>query len=212
MRGAGPHHKQALIAGIRCVTGLTATLDDVPTQGTLDCDLLRNMLQAVGENEHDIRSNLDAIAAESQRFYLANCPGDLRPFLCSGAVEMLAGLYDAGAVLGLVTGNLSAIGWKKVELAGLRRYFQVGGFAEDGETRAAIAKVAFERALEAGVVTTESRVSLIGDHPNDIGAARLNGFQSVGVATGVSTLDEIRAAHAQHAVGNLRELEISILL
>lgn len=212
MRGAGPHHKSALVEGVRRITGLTTTLDGFPTQGMLDGDLLAAMLRAAGHDESAIQSDLDAIATECQRCYLANCAQDLRPYVCVGVEPVLAELHTRGVALGLVTGNFSAIGWKKVELAGLRRYFSTGAFAEDGATRASLAKIAVERASDAGLLAGSYRVSLIGDHTNDIGAAKANDFQSIGVATGLTSLEELLAAQPDIAVRDLRELEISRLL
>jgi phosphoglycolate phosphatase len=212
MRGAGPHHKSALVEGVRRITGLTTTLDGFPTQGMLDGDLLVAMLRAAGHDESAIQSDLEAIAAECERCYLANCAQDLRPSVCVGVEQVLAELHKRGVALGLVTGNFSAIGWKKLELAGLRRYFSTGAFAEDGTTRASLAKISLERALKAGLLADRYRVSLIGDHTNDIGAAKANGFQSIGVATGLTSLEELRAAQPDIAVRDFRELEISRLL
>lgn len=212
MRGAGPHHKSALIAGIRQVTGLVTTLDGVPTQGMLDGDLIANMLRAVDYSESRLNTELPAIMAECQRYYVANCAEDLRSCVCAGVNELLAELQRRGAALGLVTGNLSQIGWKKMELAGLRRYFDFGAFAEDDGTRANLAKIAAKHAFEAELADPGSRISLIGDHPNDIEAAKANGFQAIGVATGLSSLEELRAAHPDIAVRDLREIEISTLL
>jgi len=35
------------------------------------------------------------------------------------------------------------------------------------------------------------RISLVGDHQNDVEAAKANGFQSVAVATGMSSFEEL---------------------
>ena len=212
MRGAGPHHKSALIAGIREVTGLVTTLEGVPTHGMLDGDLIANMLRAAEYAESRMNAELPVIMAECQRYYQANCAEDLRPFVCPGVNEMLGELQRRGAALGLVTGNLSQIGWKKMELAGLREYFSFGAFAEEDGTRVNLARIAARHAFEAGIADPGSRVSLIGDHPNDIEAAKANGFQSIGVATGLSSLDELRAAHPDIAVSDLREIDIGKLL
>ncbi len=212
MRGAGPHHKSALIAGIRHVTGLATTLDGVPTQGMLDGDLIANMLRAVDYSESRLGIELPSIMAECQRYYLANCAEDLRSCVCPGVNKLLGELQRHGSALGLVTGNLSQIGWKKLELAGLREYFGFGAFAEDDGTRASLAKIAAMRAFDAGFADSSSRISLVGDHPHDIEAAKANSFQAIGVATGLSSLEELRAAHPDIAVRDLRDIEISALL
>lgn len=212
IRRAGPHHKSALVAGIRQVTGMETTLDGIPTHGMLDGDLIANMLRAAGYSESRLGSELRAIMAECQRHYLAHCAEDLRPRVCPGVVEILSELRDSGAALGLVTGNLSQIGWRKMELAGLRAYFSFGAFAEDDGTRADLARMAAKHAFDAGFAIPQSRISLIGDHPNDIGAAKTNGFQAIGVATGLSTLEELRAACPDAAVRDLREIDVRMLL
>lgn len=207
VRGAGPHHKDSLIEGIRTVTGLSTTLDDVPTAGMLDRDLIANMLRRVGCSERRIRVALRQIMGECQNCYLANCAVDLRTHVCVGVPEFLARLKAQGAALGLVTGNLSQIGWRKVESAGLSAFFSVGAFAEDGRTRTRLAQVAARRAMTQGMIGRNCRISLIGDHANDVEAAKSNGFRAVAVATGVTSLEELRAAKPDILVPDLTHLD-----
>lgn len=212
MRGAAQHHRLALIEGIRRVTGHETTLDGIPTSGMLDRDLISVMLRLCGESESRIRKSLSRIVAQCQACYSANCIPDLSPFLCLGVLETLKALRSRNATMGLVTGNLSTIGWKKIEQAGLREYFSVGAFAEDGKTRARLARVAVSRAKRQGLISKWSRISLIGDHMNDILAAKANGVRSVAVATGVTSLAELKAAEPDILVSNLCELDIGSLL
>ena len=92
VRGAGLHHKHSLIEGIRRVTGLSTTLDDVPTAGMLDRDLIVRMLRTVGQSKSGIRRILPQIIAECQSCYVANCAMDLRSSVCAGVPEFLAHL------------------------------------------------------------------------------------------------------------------------
>ncbi len=212
MRGAARHHRDALIEGIRRVTGRETTLDGIPTSGMLDRDLIAVMLRACGESENRIRKSLSRIVVECQTYYSANGVGDLSAFVCTGVLETLRKLRLRGAVMGLVTGNLCAIGWKKVEQAGLREYFSVGAFAEDGRTRAHLARIAASRAKREGLISNRTRISLIGDHTNDIQAAKTNGFQSVAVGTGLASMAELEAARPDILVANLCDLDIERLL
>ncbi len=211
LRGAGPHHKRALIEGIRRVTGCETTLDGIDTSGMLDRDLIASMLANAGFGEHAAQ-RLPDIMQGCQHAYLANCADDLSPFLCRGVSRLLGRLQAAGAALGLVTGNLSSIGWKKMELAGIHLFFSVGAFAEDGHTRTELARIAAERAREAGLMGDGARISLIGDHPNDIAAAKANGFQSVAVASGVTPYEQLHAMQPDVLVHHLEELDPLILL
>lgn len=211
IRGAGSHHKRALIDGIHHVTGLATHLDGVPTSGMLDRDLIALMLRAAGASERCIRGSLREIMAESQKRYLDACQIDMCAFVCTGVSEFIAAISQRGAVLGLVTGNLSQIGWRKVELAGLRHHFSLGAFAEDGRTRGRLAKVAARRAVKLGLVKRNARVSLIGDHWNDIAAAQANGFQSIAVATGLMPIEELGKPKPDFLVRNLAELDPAVV-
>lgn len=210
LRRAGEHHKQALMEGIRRVTGVAASLDGISTAGMLDCDLIRAMMEAAGRRGgHD--SELQEIMRECQSVYCNSCDVDLRQALCPGVPALLQKLREQGAVMGLVTGNLSRIGWRKMELAGIRDYFTVGGFAEDAATRSEVARVARGRALAQGLVQAECRTCLIGDHPNDVQAAKANGFRAVAVATGVVGYEELEAARPDFLARTLDGLAIEQL-
>jgi phosphoglycolate phosphatase-like HAD superfamily hydrolase len=212
LRRAGEHHREALIAGIHRVTGVKTCFDGVDTSGRLDRDLIRVILKAAGANEKQISLNMSRIIAECQSAYLANCATDLTDRICPGVTQVLSSLKNAGGVMGLVTGNLSKIGWKKMELAGLRHFFSVGAFAEDGRSRARLAKVARWRAVREKLVERGSGVALIGDHPNDIEAAKANGYVSVAVATGLMPFDQLKAHQPDILVRDLSELDVAQLL
>lgn len=212
MRGAGGHHREALTEGIRRVTGRAATLDGIPTSGMLDRDLIAAMLRAAGEPESRIRNVLTRISAECQACYAASCAEDLRGFVCAGVHSVLEALRERGAVMALVSGNLSEIGWKKLELAGLREYFLFGMFSENGRTRTRLAQLAAWRARRHRLISRGARISLIGDHMNDVAAAKANGFQAVAVASGVTSFEELRASQPDILVSNLQELNIERLL
>jgi phosphoglycolate phosphatase-like HAD superfamily hydrolase len=212
LRGAGPHHKQALIDGIRQITGVETHLDGVATSGMLDRDLIVYMLRAGGYAHRRARAALHQIMNACERAYMSNCAPDLTSALCAGAPELLNELARKGAVIGLVTGNLSGIGWKKLELAGLNRYFSVGAFAEDGNTRTRLARIAWQRAQKAGLVARGDPVTLIGDHMNDVEAAKANGFRAIAVASGVTPAHELAKSQPHVLVQSLCELDVTQLV
>ena len=211
IRRAGPHHRDALAEGVRAVTGLDTSLDRIPTHGSLDRDLIAAMMREVGASEEFIANSMSRIVDEAQRAYGRMLP-DLRRKLCPGVRPALRRLHGAGVPLGLVTGNLTAIGWKKMEHAGLLRYFRFGAFAEQAHTRAGLVKIAIREARRAGWIRHDTTVSLIGDHPNDVLAAKLNGIRSVAVATGMVP----RTGLVRHApdvlLPDLRCLNLEMLL
>ncbi len=129
------------------------------------------MLSNAGVSRARIRLHMPAMVALAQRIYVRSCP-DLRRRVCPGARMLLYRLWRKRIPAGLVTGNLSRIGWKKMERAGLKQYLRFGAFAEFAADRAGLVRIAVRQARREGWIDRTSRVALIGDHPNDIRAAR----------------------------------------
>jgi phosphoglycolate phosphatase len=132
--------------------------------------------------------------------------------VCPGVRPVLSRLRSRGLATGLVTGNLSRIGWKKMERAGLKEYFQFGAFAELALDRAALIRHALRQARERGWIGRDSRLWYIGDHPNDIRAARANGVRVAAVATGMSSEAELSAHAPDLLLSDLRGLKLETLL
>lgn len=207
LRRAGPHHRRALEEAVRLVTGRKTTTDGIPVQGMLDGDILRAMLEAAGAPPSETRSAMADIMQCAQSIYEQECP-DLRRKVCPGVRLFLRRARSRNIPLGLVTGNLTHIAWKKMEAAELRGYFVFGAFADMGRTRAELARLAVREARSLGFARRGGPVALIGDHPNDIRAARANGFVSVAVGTGVVPLEELRSHGPHLLVPDLRSLTL----
>lgn len=203
VRKSGPHHRQALIDAARSVTGLETSTEQIPLQGMLDRDILAWMLRDAGASKTLIQRSMGAMVAKAQSLYVRRCP-DLRTKVCPGVRPFLAKVSRKGIRAGLVTGNLSRIGWKKVEKAGLREHFSFGAFAEQGKDRAALVRLALRAARREGWLRSTDNAVLFGDHENDILAARANGICSVAVATGVSTPEQLARLSPDFLLDDLR--------
>jgi phosphoglycolate phosphatase-like HAD superfamily hydrolase len=207
MRKAGPDHAEALEDAVRAITGYDVTIHGIPVAGMLDRDILTAMMRAAGMKAADVREAMPAVVEKAQMLYARRCP-DLSRRVCPGVRTLLTMLKRRGVVTGLVTGNLSRIGWKKVERAGLRPYFRYGAFAEMGRTRADLARLARKRAVSEGWISRHSPTALIGDHPNDILAARANRLFSIAVATGVVSRRELARHKPDVLIDDLRSLDL----
>ncbi len=211
IRRAGAHHREALVEAVRRVAGIESTTDHIPVQGMLDRDIVRIMMRDAGASEALIRRSMPAIVKAAERAYTRRCP-DLRRRVCPGARGLLWRLFRRNIPTALVTGNLTRIGWTKMERAGLRRYFRYGAFAEMAANRTELARLAIRQARREGWIERGATVTLIGDHPNDIQAAAANGIRSVAVATGLSSKQDL-AAHSPHILlDDLRTLTLDMLL
>ncbi len=211
IRRAGPHHRQALVDAVLRTTGVETTTEGVPVAGMLDHDILRTMMSRAGMKPGQIRESLPEIMRRAQLIYARSCP-DLQRKVCPGVRHLLRRLDASGAAVGLVTGNLTRIAWKKMERAGLRSYFRFGAFAELAKDRAGLVRLAVRQAREKGWITKQGRVTLIGDHPNDIRAARANNVRVVAVATGMVAEVELAEFAPDILLPDLRGLKTDMLL
>jgi phosphoglycolate phosphatase len=154
--------------------------------------------------------------AKFEEFYaaLAAAAEDLREKMrsegCSlpGTQAAIAALARDGVVQSIVTGNIKPIAVTKLEVFGLAEHFdfEVGGYGSDDSTRATLVRLAWQRAeRKYRRRFNPDRVVVIGDTPHDMQAAREVGVRGVGVATGSTTVEELRAAHADAVVADLTD-------
>src|SRR5579884_2052858 len=211
IRRAGPHHRQALVDAVRAITGIETTTEGVPVAGMLDREILRTMMAREGMKPAAIRTAMPHMVRRAQFLYSRSCP-DLRRKVCPGVRRLLGTLNRRGAVVGLVTGNLSRIAWKKMDRAGLRAYFRFGAFAELANDRAGLVRIALRHAHAQRWIGRASRLSLIGDHPNDIRAARQNRVRAIAVATGIVSAEELANYAPDILLPDLRALRADMLL
>ena len=190
LRGAGPLHGSVLVEAIRHVAGLESTIDGIPVHGMLDRDILSAMMLRGGMEPAAIAAAMPEIVTHAQKLYPERCP-DLRSKVLPGVRELLSEIAAAGYPMGLVTGNLTSIGWVKMDCAGLRPFFGFGAFSEMGETRAELARLA----RDLSGLGSEAVVTHTGDAPSDVLAAQANGFRSVAVATGLTAREALAALH-----------------
>jgi len=191
VRRSGPHHREALAYGIRRITGLETTTDGIPVQGMLDPDILTQMMRRAGASPARIKATLPDIMQVAVRYYLRVCPS-LHTKHCPGVEPVLQRLERQGLLLALVTGNLTRIGWRKLDRAGLVR-------------------LAIAEARRRSWISRLAPVSLIGDAPADIAAARANRIRIICVKTGITPPEQLEALKPDFLLPNLRHLRLKML-
>jgi phosphoglycolate phosphatase len=113
------------------------------------------------------------------------------------AVAEVARLH--GAVQSLLTGTIKPNAVEKLRAFGLDGFFdfEVGGYGSEAYPKGAQLLMVRGRATEKyGVVFDENSTVYIGDSSRDVEAARMGGARCVAVATGRSTVGELRTAGA----------------
>ncbi|MHB1131559.1 MAG: HAD family hydrolase [Chloroflexota bacterium] len=121
-----------------------------------------------------------------------------------GVQGLLPQLVDAGVLLGIVSGALESGAHIKLARAGLNRFFSFGGYGSDSSDRGELTRLAIDRAGRiCGHALDAWAVLVVGDTPRDVEAAHAAGAVAVGVATGKYTVDQLRAAGADHLLPTL---------
>lgn len=185
------------------VAGRPVNLDGVVAQGNVDPGILRDALVRAGVPEAQWRPQLASMCEELSQF-VEQRRNDLCVDVLPGVVAVLEHLRRRGAKIGVGTGNLERIGWAKLERCGLRARFDFGGFSDAVEWRRDMIAGAVEKARD--LAGGEATICVVGDTPSDVQAARDNGLDVIAVATGIFSVEELRASGPDLLVGSLEEL------
>ena len=203
LRDTGRVHMGSIVPSILRVTGFDVSLEGVPVQGNTDTAILREACRQAGIPAEVLEPQMGAIfEAMSQR--VAEQRHNLVLRLMPGVEEMLRHLARRGALLGVASGNLEAIGWIKIEEAGLRQWFRFGGFSDRFPIRSELIGHAARKARE--LAGAGARVCVVGDTPRDIEAARANSLPVIAVATGNSSFDELLLLRPEVCASSLADL------
>ncbi|MEU4347157.1 haloacid dehalogenase-like hydrolase [Streptomyces sp. NPDC023838] len=126
-----------------------------------------------------------------------------------GVREALAAVAaEPGVVSSVLTGNIAANAGVKLRAFGLDVLLDMacGAYGEHSEDRAALVKVAREHIQQAHGLPHDTPVVLIGDTPRDVQAAHDSDAHVIAVASGIHSVDELRAAGAPVVLSDLRDV------
>ena len=200
---------RAMNRALEEVFGPTEGLDGIPVAGRTDWAILTDAVQR-HQQTLDARM-LDELRERYVRYLAAEIdrPGTGRKAVMPGIREILHTLEQRTDVLvGLLTGNFEAGARVKLGHFGLWRYFRCGAFGDDAADRNALVPFAVRRAEACGLPAISPRdVIVVGDTPADVACARAGNALAVAVATGSSSVDELRAAGADHVFDDLSDTQ-----
>lgn len=191
----------------RDVFGDHFTIDGVVLAGGLDPVIYREASERCGIVDHSGRH--DAFRDR----YLATLAEELaatpdQTVCLPGVRALLTELANQPDVcVGMVTGNYRDAAPIKLNAGGIDpRQFRVAAFGDEALTRPDIVALAMRRhraltGREAG----SSDFIVVGDTPRDVECAHAHGIPCLAVATGIYSVDELRAAGADEVVASLAD-------
>jgi phosphoglycolate phosphatase-like HAD superfamily hydrolase len=185
-------HYFAFRTAIRDVLGIEASIEGVPVHGNTDVGILRAVLQGAGLRDRAIDKHMPQIVARMCTEVQQNRE-QLNPEPCPSILELVNYLQGQGKLLGAASGNLETVGWLKLEKAGLRPFFTFASFSFPRELRAEIFQHGIDLARER--LGEEASVTVVGDTPSDIEAARTVAVPVIALATGIYSFSQLQAHH-----------------
>jgi phosphoglycolate phosphatase-like HAD superfamily hydrolase len=176
------------------VYGVNTNVDVINRHGLTDQDIIIKILKKNGLDEKTIFSGLHECMNLMAKIFYENINRD-EFIIIKGVRELLQEMHENDIVMGLVTGNLEPIAWGSLRKVGLDHYFKFGGFGTDDIERANLVKIAIARAKNAGF-SNNGKIFLFGDTPNDIISGRKAKIKTVGIATGIYSIEQLKNAGA----------------
>lgn len=182
----------------------------VETDGRTDPEIIRNMLVVHGIPSADW--HLARAAEVLERAMSANTPRlRERGYALPGAQSALRALQQTqGVVQSVLTGNIRPNAFTKLSVFGLDSFidFDIGGYGSDDNVRSHLVWVARERArIKYGLEFDHTTTILIGDTTRDVRAGRDGGAYVLAVASGVDSMDKLRAEGADLVLPDLSDTE-----
>ena len=174
---------QAFLDAVADVAGTRPSGAGLDLGGRIDPEIAATMLDSVGAPRSLTGAVLDrlAVLASDRLDQFAAQTSAL-----AGIPAMLHRLGELGVRQTVVTGNIEAVGRIKLLAAGLVPPIDpdLGGFGDQGATRAEVAGVALQKLAADGWGGSPDTCWIVGDTPRDAACARAVGVRCALVATG----------------------------
>jgi phosphoglycolate phosphatase-like HAD superfamily hydrolase len=184
-------------------TDVSGAVAPMSFAGRTDRSLVHEIGAAMGFSFEDIEDAWPDI----ERDMIASAQELIRPettLVLDGARQTLEMLCDYGVGHALVTGNVETIGYHKLAMAGLNKFFEHGAFGGHHADRRLLPPIAIERYNSArGTFYTTQHAVIIGDAIGDVDCARAHDIMSLAVTTGVQSADVLRQAGATYVIDSL---------
>lgn len=175
-------------------------------QGMTDLKIICTTLKHENIDVETIKAGLDeCMCIMYKNFKEALHKEDLT--ILAGVNQLLEDLLEHEIPMGLVTGNMEAIAWLKLQKVGIKQYFKFGGFGDRVLKRSELVKNALNASKDIIGMIDKRNVYLVGDTPRDIWGGQKVNVNTLGVATGDFSEEELSMAGADYVLADLKETD-----
>jgi phosphoglycolate phosphatase len=197
-------HYNALKNALSEVYGIEDPKSIKNMQGMTDLKIICTTLSMENIDLKTIKNGLDeCMELMYQNYKITLQKNELT--VLDGVNQLLEDLKHHRIPIGLVTGNMQAIAWLKLEKVGLDQYFQFGGFGDRVLKRSDLVKNAITDSQKTLGLIDKKNIFLIGDTPRDIIGGQKCDVNTIGVATGDFSVEELFTAGADFVIEDLKD-------
>ncbi|HTG93885.1 MAG TPA: HAD hydrolase-like protein [Pyrinomonadaceae bacterium] len=206
-------YKDYTIPVLEEIFGTSGQLATMRVSGMTDLQIIAEALRDEGFTHDDIRKRIHEVSVriteEARRV-----TGNGIPFfqVIPGVREMLDVLDQHPRYRSaLLTGNIEAMAYLKMELVGLEKYFSLpGAFGDESHDRKDLPTLAAERIRkQLKMNLAAEQFIVLGDTPNDIGCAQHFGARAVALGTGrFYSAEELLACEPDAFLPDLSDTEL----
>jgi phosphoglycolate phosphatase-like HAD superfamily hydrolase len=177
-------------------------------EGRLDPVIVFELMRAAGIPDDVIVERRPAALAlylDLLEQALSSDPPALKP----GVADLVSRVSASPTVVSaLLTGNVQRGARIKLTAAGLWDHFLFGVFGDEAPRRVDLGPIALARALErTGLAYSPDQTVVVGDACADVECGRAIGARVVAVATGRTSVEELRAAGADIVLSSFADVE-----
>ena len=184
-------HFNSFASSVQRITGFEVSMAGVPLHGSTDTAILADACRQAQIPAEIMQRHTEAIL-EAMREVVAEHRNEMDLLLMPGVQQALSHLAA------------KAIGWVKIEQAGLREWFRFGGFSDHFAIRSELIGQAARKARE--MAGERASVCVVGDTPRDIEAAKANRLPVIAVATGNFSFDVLHKLEPEACASSLADL------
>lgn len=203
LQGGNKAHADAFARAFSFVYGVNALPSEIVTEGMTDTEIITAVLERHYVPLATIQMHIRE-ATQAMVDYFIQHENEGTYVVLPGVIETLKELHKRNILIGLLTGNVEGIAWRKCEKGGIRDLIDFGAFGSETLQRPDLVPIAMRRAQ--AINPKAETFIIVGDSPRDIACAQAAGIKSIGVASGSYSIAELRHAGANETISSMKEL------
>jgi phosphoglycolate phosphatase len=194
--------RRRFLKSIHAIVGLEPSVAPSRFAGMVDPQICKILLAETGLDDEKVEYFLPKVLTRMGEIYREM---EKRPILNEGVEELLRILAGSKShIVGVLTGNLSAVAKEKLSITGIVSYFVEGFYADNYFDRNRLIEDAVRKCVVNYDLSDRKNVLIVGDTPRDVSAANAAHATSIGVASGVFSMEQLSQANAAWVFSDLK--------